>query len=129
MWAPDLEDYLATAKVVLDIPYEQLRRLPRLALAESALAVPFAGFAGEEAYPELEQKAAVLVERLVGNHPLPDGNKRVAFLVMLQFLQRNGVTWGEADVSDDGETVRRLAAGEIGAAEIEDWVRRRTAGR
>ena len=74
MWRPDLEDYLATARVVLGLPYEQLRRLPGLALAESALAAPFAGFAGQEAYPALEQKAAVLLERLVRNHPLPDGN-------------------------------------------------------
>jgi hypothetical protein len=47
VWRPDLEDYLATAKVVLELPYEQLRRLPGLTLAESALAAPFAGFAGE----------------------------------------------------------------------------------
>ena len=78
MWRPDLEDYLATARVVLELPYEQLRRLPGLLLAESALAAPFAGFAGQEAYPALEQKAAVLLERLVRNHPLPDGNKPCA---------------------------------------------------
>jgi death-on-curing protein len=127
VWRPDLEDYLATAKVVLDLPYEQLRRLPGLTLAESALAAPFAGFAGEEAYPTLEQKAAVLLERLVRNHPLPDGNKRTAFLLMLQFLERNGRPWGEPDVSEDGETVRRLAARELSADDAEDWIRRRSA--
>ena len=127
MWRPDLEDYLATAKVVLELPYEQLRRLPGLTLAESALAAPFAGFAGEEAYPTLEQKAAVLLERLVRNHPLPDGNKRTAFLLMLQFLERNGRPWGEPDVSEDGETVRRLAARELSVEDAEDWIKRRSA--
>ena len=96
MWRPDLEDYLATARVVLELPYEQLRRLPGLPLAESALAAPFAGLGEEEAYPTLEQKAAVLLERLVRNHPLPDGNKRTAFLLMLLFLERNGRHWGRA---------------------------------
>jgi death-on-curing protein len=127
VWRPDLEDYLATARVVLELPYEQLRRLPGLPLAESALAAPFAGFGGEEVYPAREQKAAVLLERLVRNHPLPDGNKRTAFLVMLQFLERNGRRWEEPDVSEDGETVRRLAAREISADDAEDWIRRRIA--
>jgi death on curing protein len=127
VWRPDLEDYLATAKVVLELPYEQLRRLQGLALAESALAAPFAGFAGEEAYPALEQKAAVLLERLVRNHPLPDGNERTAFLLMLQFLERNGRPWREPDVSEDGETVRRIAARELSAGDAEDWTRRRSA--
>jgi death on curing protein len=127
VWRPDLEDYLATVRVVLGLPYEQLRRLPGLPLAESALAAPFAGFAGQEAYPALEQKAAVLLERLVRNHPLPDGNKRAAFLLMLQFLERNGRAWGEPDVREDGETVRRLAAREPTAEDAEDWIRRRSA--
>lgn len=129
MWRPDLEDYLATARVVLELPYEQLRRLPGLALAESALAAPFAGFAGQEAYPALEQKAAVLLERLVRNHPLPDGNKRTAFLLMLLFLERNGRHWGEPDVTVDGETVRRLAAREISVEDAEAWIRRRSTRR
>ena len=127
MWRPDVEDYLATARVVLGISYVQLRRLPGLPLAESALAAPFAGFGDEEAYPELEQKAAVLLERLARNHPLPDGNKRAAFLLMLQFLERNGRPWGDPDVAEDGETVRRLAAREISVEDAEAWIRRRTA--
>ena len=90
-----------------------------LGLAESALAAPFAGFGGEGAYPTLELKAAVLLERLVRNHPLPDGNKRTAFILMLTFLEHNGVAWSPPDVELDGQMVERVAAGE---AELEEIV-------
>lgn len=35
-----------------------------------------AGFGGVEVYVTVLEKAAVLLERLARNHPLPDGNKR-----------------------------------------------------
>jgi death-on-curing protein len=49
-----------------------ITRLPRIALAESALHAPFASFGGVEAYPSLVEQAAVLVEHLAKHHPLPD---------------------------------------------------------
>lgn len=125
MWRPGPEDFLATAVVVLDASVEQLSRLPGLGLAESARNAPFAGFGDEEAYPELELKGAVLVERLARNHP-PDGNKRTAFLAMLDFLEQNGRTWAEPDVALDGGMVERIAAGEAKLDEIAAWVRRRS---
>lgn len=48
----------------------------RADLADSALAAPAAGFGDEDFYPDVYDKAAVLVCRLAWNHPLPDGNKR-----------------------------------------------------
>ncbi|MDQ3648292.1 MAG: type II toxin-antitoxin system death-on-curing family toxin [Actinomycetota bacterium] len=127
MWRPDLGDYLITAGEVLGASLEQLERLPRLDLAESALAAPFAGFGDEDAYPALELKAAVLLERLVRNHPLPDGNKRTAFALLVGFLKRNGLTWGEPDVALDAGLVERVAAGAVELEEIERWIRQRTA--
>jgi death-on-curing protein len=59
-------------------------------LADSALATPRAGFGDQDAYPTLIEKAAVLVEHLARNHPLPDGNKRCAFLAVERFLAANG---------------------------------------
>jgi death on curing protein len=44
-----------------------------MALAESALHALFASFGGLEAYPTLMEQAAVLLEHLARNHPLPDG--------------------------------------------------------
>ena len=100
------------AAVVLGVRAERLERLPRLGLADSALTAPFASFAGEEAYPTVEQKAPVLLERLNRNHPLPDGNKRAAFVTMILFLERNDRVWADQDVGIDGRMVERVAAGE-----------------
>ena len=51
----------------------------------------------------------MLLERLVRNHPLPDGNKRAAFVTTLVFLEHNGRALRAADVADDCETVERVA--------------------
>lgn len=126
MWRPTLEDFVAATCVVLDIDVDQAERLPGLPLAESALEAPFAGFGDEDAYPGLELKAAVLLEHLARNHPLPDGNKRVAFALMIRFLERNGRRWGEPDLEDDAGNVRRVAAGEAELREIVAWIRRRS---
>jgi death-on-curing protein len=63
-----------------------------------------------------------LLERLVGNHPLPDGNKRAAFVTTVLFLERNGLEWGEPDVAVDAGMVGRVAAGEAELPEIARWV-------
>ena len=55
-------------------------------------------------------KAGVLVIRLAKNHPLRDGNKRAAYLAMLEFLARNG---------------RRFVATDVDTTiDMEDWIRR-----
>ena len=126
MWRPDLGDFIAAASVVLDTTPDRISRLPGLGLAESALAAPFAGFGDQDAYPTLEQKAAVLLERLARNHPLPDGNKRVALALTAQFLRNNGVAFGPPDPVGDDATVRAVAAGELDHGAIVAWVHRRT---
>ena len=42
-------------------------------------------------YPTIESKAARLAFGLVKNHPFIDGNKRIGILVMLSFLEANGM--------------------------------------
>lgn len=126
MWIPRREDYVGAAAVVLGLSYRDIERLPGLTLAESALAAPFASFGGEEPYPTLELKAAVLLEHLVRNHPLPDGNKRAAFALTLRFLERNGLVWGAPDVAIDAAAVRSVAAGRVDLQGVVDWIERRT---
>jgi death-on-curing protein len=127
VWRPELGDFVAAAAEVLGGSEAQIERLPQLALAESALAAPFAGFGNEDAYPGLELKAAVLLERLARNHPLPDGNKRTALAMTIDFLGQNARPWGEPDVAGDAGVVLRVAAGEAELEEIVAWIRRRTA--
>ena len=78
----EFADYVLIAESVLGLPAEAIANFDRIGLAQSALAAPQGGFGGVEAYPDFETKAAVLCWHLVKNHPLPDGNKRCAFLVI-----------------------------------------------
>ena len=60
--------------------------MPRVvSLASSKLSMSASGWQGQEAYPEPAQKAGLLAARLAKNHPLPDGNKRAAWLAMIEF--------------------------------------------
>lgn len=86
---PEFGDFCDVAADILGITPEQIARLPNVGLAESALAAPRAGFGDVEVYPTLLEKAAILLERLARNHPLPDGNKRTAFFLAGLFLDRN----------------------------------------
>ena len=84
---------------------------------------PAAGFGGVELYPEVIDKAAVLCTRLARNHPLPDGNKRVAYLALLEFLARNEIEWAPPSVDETVATIERVAAGTISERELADWLR------
>ena len=70
----DLTDFLVIAEEILGISAEDIARVSRLDLAESALHAPAANFGDVEFYPDLVTKAAVLCTRIVKNHPLIDGN-------------------------------------------------------
>lgn len=60
-------------------------------LLDSALVTPFISFEGVSNYKTLESKAARLAFGLIKNHPFVDGNKRIGILVMLSFLEINGI--------------------------------------
>jgi death on curing protein len=59
-------------------------------LLESALARPGTTVFGADAYPTLHLKAAALLHSLARNHPLVDGNKRLAWAGCAVFLGING---------------------------------------
>jgi death on curing protein len=125
-WIPALEDYIELAAYLLDVEPSAVRVLPRITLADSAVHAPFAAFGGVPAYPTLIEQAAVLVEHLAKNHPLPDANKRAAFLLTARFLDANGLTWGPPDAELDGSMVERIAAGQAERDEVVAWIARRT---
>ena len=119
----DLADYLLIAEAVLGIPAETIARWPGIGLAESALHAPAMGFGGVEFYPDLFDKAAVLCVRLARNHPLPDGNKRVAYLALLEFLARNRVDWAPPPVEETVATIEGIAAGRLSERDLAAWLR------
>jgi death-on-curing protein len=59
-------------------------------LLESALARPQASAFGQDAYPNLDEKAAALLHSLARNHALIDGNKRLALGALIAFYGVNG---------------------------------------
>lgn len=128
----DLADFLIIAEAVLGSPADQIALQTKLALADSALHAPAASFAGEEFYPDFPTKAAVLCAHLVKNHPLLDGNKRVALLATIEFCGRNGHVWRPPPGDEDGEVtadvIVDLAAGSLdddAIATLAGWIAER----
>lgn len=62
-----------------------------VALLESAVAAPQAGFGGESVYADLAEVAAAYLFYICRNHPFLDGNKRTGLGACLLFLDLNGV--------------------------------------
>ena len=126
----DFVDFLVIAEALVRIPAESLGRSERvISQAESAPQVTRAGFAGVEAYATFAEKAAILCARLIPDHPLPDGNKRTAFLCMVEFIERNGGRFERA-AEDTPASVAGvlvdLAAHRISEHDFVEWVSRRT---
>jgi death-on-curing protein len=69
-----------------------------LGLLESAAARPGTSVFGSDAYPDLATKAAAMLESIVGNRALIDGNKRLGWLALVLLLALNVV---RLDVDDD----------------------------
>jgi len=98
-------------------------------LMQAALAAPFAGFGDVEVFPTFEAKAAIYCARIVAYHPLPDGNKRTGYDVMVEFVEANGRTWthGAGGLAETASTIKRLA-GEpppLSEADFLAWVAQR----
>ncbi|MFJ4867020.1 type II toxin-antitoxin system death-on-curing family toxin [Streptomyces sp. NPDC088757] len=80
-------------------------------LLDSAVHRPSATVFGEEAYPDLLDKAAALLQSLAVNHPAVDGNKRTAWLSCTTFLALNGVRL-HPDIDAAERLVIAVATGE-----------------
>ena len=52
-------------------------------------------FGGEDLYPSVEEKAAMLLYLVVKNHSFSDGNKRIAAMLFLWFMEKNGILYGQ----------------------------------
>jgi len=80
----DLEDLLHI------IELEAIGPVRDLGLLDSAAARPRSSAFGVDAYPTLAEKAAALLDSVVGNHSLVDGNKRLGWLATVAFLWIDG---------------------------------------
>ncbi|MFB7174069.1 type II toxin-antitoxin system death-on-curing family toxin [Streptomyces sp. NPDC056254] len=88
-------------------------------LLDSALARPQASVFGQDAYPDIWQKAAALMESLARNHGLVDGNKRIAWYATWVFLHMNGHPLDpEFDVDEAEQFVLDVCQGALDVPKI-----------
>jgi death on curing protein len=110
----DLEDLLALVRILGAGPVGDL------GLLDSAAGRPRSSAFGEEAYPTLPLKAAALLHSLARNHALVDGNKRLAWLATVVFLDLNG----HAPELDDDAAFGLVMDTAAGAADVEEIAER-----
>ena len=103
----DLEDLLHVARRTLG--HVEIRDV---GLLVSASARPRSTAFGEDAYPSIHLKAAALLHSVARNHPLVDGNKRLALAATITFYGLNGL---RITLSNDEayELIMAVAAGEL----------------
>ena len=112
----DLDDVVDLARRLLGVPPP----VRDVGLLGSAVARPQTTVGGEDAYPTIWLKAAALLQSVVSNHALVDGNKRLGWLSAAVFLEINGSSVAAAsndavyelvmEVASTGSDVERIAA-------------------
>lgn len=119
-----LIEALKIAEDVTGIDVDTLARVSRLELLDSALHTPSSGFGDVEFYPDFFSKAAILGIRIAMNHPLPDGNKRLAWASVRVFLLVNDFTLN-FNPDDAVDVMLRIASGKVDVDEFAEWLRAR----
>lgn len=104
----DLDDVVGLARRLLGEPPP----IRDVGLLGSAVARPQTSVGGVDAYPTIWLKAAALLQSIVDNHALVDGNKRLGWLATAVFLEINGASVAAAHNDDVYRLVMSVAASE-----------------
>jgi death-on-curing protein len=115
----DLDDVIGLAVALLGDPAP----IRDLGLLGSAVSRPQTTAFGDDAYPDIWTKAAALLQSIVTNHALVDGNKRLGWLCTAVFLEINGVEVSRADNDDVYDLVIDVAAGHPTVEEIAEQLK------
>ncbi len=92
-------------------------------LLESALAQPKMTMGRRFVHRTVFEKAAAYGFHVWSNHPFIDGNKRVSFLLMVIFLDRNG--WELKATEEDAYSLMiDLASGKVSKSALADWLKK-----
>lgn len=105
----DLSSLLDLAELILDAP----PAVRDMGLLSSAAARPATVAFGVEAYEDPWTKAAALLQSLVLNHALVDGNKRLAWVATRVFLDLNGIAPAKVEVDRAEEFVISVVTHEL----------------
>ena len=119
-----LAEFFWLASEVTGLDPLTLTNASRVELADSALHAAAAGFGDVDFYPDLLDKAAVPVCRLAWNHPLPDGNKRAAWVSLAMFLALNGWVFAPdpPDVDEAEAFMLAIAAHDVDESWVRSWL-------
>lgn len=115
----DLDDVIALASALLGDPPP----IRDLGLLGSAVARPQTVAFGHDAYPDLWTKAAALLQSIVNNQALVDGNQRLGWLSTAVFLEINGVEISSADNNDVYALVMHVATNDPTLQEFTDGLK------
>ena len=116
----DLDDVIALARTLLGDPPP----IRDVGLLGSAVARPQTTVFGEDAYPTIWLKAGAMLQSLVGNHALVDGNKRLGWLATAVFLEINGASVAGAGNDAVYDLVISVAAESPSVEDIADRLQR-----
>lgn len=105
-------EYLTLDDVLALIDDLKVGPLRDVGLLDSAVRRPQATVFGMDAYPEIDHKGAVLLESMVRNHVLIDGNKRIGWLATVVFYGLNDIGL-EAPDDDAYDLVISMASGAL----------------
>jgi len=97
-----------------------------IGLLSSAVNAPFAGIGDMDFYPDVIDKAAVLVRGLVQNHPFFDGNKRTGYFALRYFLELNGYSI-TASEDEKYDFIMAIASGQMDVPAITAWLKQHAA--
>ncbi|SET87343.1 type II toxin-antitoxin system death-on-curing family toxin, partial [Halanaerobium congolense] len=94
-------------------------------LLDSALEQPKATYQGKYLHDSLLKMAAAYCYHLCNNHPFIDGNKRIAFVAMDTFLQKNylEITASEKDAY---KMMIQVVSGQLSKKELTLWLENNT---
>lgn len=62
---------------------------------KSSIGQIYQTFGGVDLYPSVEEKAAMLLYLVIKNHSFSDGNKRIAAMLFIWFMEKNGILYAE----------------------------------
>ena len=115
----DLDDLIELTVLLLGEPAP----IRDIGLLGSAAARPQTTAFGEDAYPDLWTKSAALLQSILKNHALIDGNKRLGWLATAVFLELNGQSPSQLTNDVVYDLVYVVASGEFSIDEIASQLR------
>jgi len=95
---------------------------------ENLVVIPQTKHFGEEQYPTIESKAAILFYKINKGHIFPNGNKRISLACLIIFLESNNM---KLNITQDEATNKALEIAQSDSndfqnvkKELEDWIRK-----